>query len=368
MTRFDVAVIGGGPAGAATALRLARAGAGVALYEPSRYPRMRLGETLAPAVAPMLRELGVWDAFRALGSLPSYETASAWGTGTVTVRPSLLDPHGHGWHVDRARFDRLLADAAAGTGVTVLNHPVTGVDRVPRGFRVHAAVSAHATSVVDATGRAARLSSCLGARRDRFDRLVCVARVVALEPDADAGDTLVESAEHGWWYASPVPGRRRVIACFTEPSVAVRAGLVSRPGWAAALAATTHVRRLAPAVPAGEPAVVAVGGHLLRPCAGPGWLAVGDAALAVDPLSGGGVPFALRSAALAAEVLLGGDAGEYRRFVEDSAAAYRETHDRIYRAETRFSRASFWRARQRPLRRVSGRRAPVPMSDQFGHQ
>src|SRR4051812_46129429 len=126
----DVAVIGGGPAGAATALRLARDGAAVVLYERSDYRRPRMGETLPPSVNPLLRELGVWDRFAALEPVPSYQTASAWGGPEVAERSFIFSPHGHGWHADRAAFDRMLVEAAADAGVLVHRRtPVCGVRR-----------------------------------------------------------------------------------------------------------------------------------------------------------------------------------------------------------------------------------------------
>src|SRR6185369_12722156 len=63
---FDVAVIGGGPAGATTACRLARAGRRVILLERDRFPRFHVGESLLATVNEVLEEIGAADLVRAL--------------------------------------------------------------------------------------------------------------------------------------------------------------------------------------------------------------------------------------------------------------------------------------------------------------
>lgn len=103
-----------------TALLLARAGRDVVLYERSHYDALRLAETLPPSVNPLLRKLGLWERFQALEAMPSYQTTSAWGTAEPADQSFIFSPHGHGWHVDRARFDAMLIDAAEQAGTRVL--------------------------------------------------------------------------------------------------------------------------------------------------------------------------------------------------------------------------------------------------------
>ena len=57
--RCDVAVIGAGPAGAVTAMLLAARGASVTLFDDGRRPELLVGESLVPALVPMLKRLGV---------------------------------------------------------------------------------------------------------------------------------------------------------------------------------------------------------------------------------------------------------------------------------------------------------------------
>ena len=66
---FDVAVVGAGPAGSATARRLARSGCRVVLLEQSRFDAPRVGESLAPSTNALLTELGVWPRFTGLCAL-----------------------------------------------------------------------------------------------------------------------------------------------------------------------------------------------------------------------------------------------------------------------------------------------------------
>src|SRR5262245_6518275 len=118
-TLIDVAIVGGGPAGSTAAMSLARFGLSVTVIERSAYDALRIGETLPPSIRDTLARARLWRRFTEDGHTPSYGTCAAWGTSDLHANDFIFHPHGHGWHVDRARFDRMLAAAAreAGAGV-----------------------------------------------------------------------------------------------------------------------------------------------------------------------------------------------------------------------------------------------------------
>jgi flavin-dependent dehydrogenase len=214
-------------------------------------------------------------------------------------------------------------------------------------------IALHAEQVVDASGRSARLARALGAVSRPLDRLVAVSVMCELADGAAVGDTFVEAVAHGWWYVSPVPGHRRMVSLFTDAAVVRSQGLAEPSAWWEALNCTEHTVRLArEARPTSKPSVASASSRFLQPAAGDGWIAVGDAALAVDPLSSSGVSTALASARRATEVLTAsvdarpGAAADYARWVAASAEGHIGARAQYYGLEERFADSPFWRSRR----------------------
>src|SRR4051812_15159717 len=116
----DVLVLGGGPAGASAARALACGGASVVMAERSAYDRFRVGETLPPEANVLLARLGLAGLLGEGGHLPSPGIVASWGSSEPLENDFIFSPHGHGWHLDRRKFDESLARAAAEAGAECL--------------------------------------------------------------------------------------------------------------------------------------------------------------------------------------------------------------------------------------------------------
>ncbi len=355
MTRIaaDVVIAGAGPAGAAAALCLARRGSSVALVDPLLDVAVRVGETLPPITRELLTRLGVWERFAGAGHRPAYAIRSAWGSAEPVDHDHIYHPHGLGWHVDRRAFDRMLVDAAVDAGARLIRGTVSYAARSGDEWTIEAReLVLSARYVVDATGRAARIARRLGARRRALDRLVgVIARLPPERTTADAeGVTLVEAVPDGWWYSARTPDDHLLLAYMTDADLWVRA-VRRRDTFAAALERAPFTLARLRGAPDGPLRVVAAGSAVLCPAAGRGWLAAGDAAMAVDPLSGNGVCVALRSGVrVAAAILAERESDEtaidtYAGHVSRAFSAYAAERRWFYASEQRFSSREFWRRR-----------------------
>jgi 2-polyprenyl-6-methoxyphenol hydroxylase-like FAD-dependent oxidoreductase len=126
----------------------------------------------------------------------------------------------------------------------------------------------------------------------------------------------------------------------------------SRCGWPPFLVeAPLTSDRLRENRPLGRPFVYLASTQTLEPPSGDAWLAIGDAAIGRDPISGSGVDFAFASAEIAAEAIVSVLDGNqsatavYAELIRRDFAAYLEERRTVYALETRWPRAPFWQAR-----------------------
>ncbi len=360
---LDVLVLGAGPAGAAAAAclaphcRVALVGGRAAHAGPA------IGESLPASARTALADLGVWQRFQSEGHLPAWTRQSLWGSEQPTTQDSIFDPHGHGWHLDRQRFDAMLRRLAVERGGHLASpsevrrlhcaseggqHPWHCELATPDG-----PWTLRCRFVIDATGRSARVARQAGAQLHRQDRLVCLHTWVPGGADAQAGCTLIEAAADGWWYSADLPGGSRVIAWHGDGDLASVQGCRTAGDLLERARRTRLIGRHCP--PAGQALVplraAPANGQWPSHAAGSHWLAVGDASLAFDPLASQGLLHGLvtgQMGALAVREHLNGNMqalSAWTRQLQQIAQAYRANRALYYAMEQRWPHAPFWQRR-----------------------
>lgn len=303
-TDADVVVVGGGPAGAATAIAAATRGLRVVMLDAgSREPAP--GETLHPGVEPILDVLGVGDRVRRQGFVRHAGLWVTWGEPRRFV-PYGADARGAwlGFQAWRPDLDRILADRAVAVGVRVIRPcralaPLRARRRVTGVRTSEGDVTARFT--VDATGGGGWLGRHLGLdRRPRSAPLL--ARFGYRQgrcPDVDEAPSLDADADGWTWTARVRPG----VYAWTRLDFG-------------------RARREVPALlaalePLGRARGADVTWRITPASAGPGYFLVGDAAAVLDPASSHGVLRALMSGIAAGTRMASVRAGRLRE-----AAAY----------------------------------------------
>jgi flavin-dependent dehydrogenase len=322
-SRFDVAVIGGGPGGSSVATALARRGRSVLLLERDRFPRFHIGESQLPWINGVLEALGAHDAVAKAGFVEKWGASFSEIDGTpaayVDFTAAVETPVPQTYQVPRAAFDDVLLRHAERSGVIVREeHRALDAAFDPDGVTLRftgpaGPGEARVQAVVDASGRSGLLARRIGGyETDVMLQHVSVHAQYEGVPRASgrpAGDIRVLTrADVGWVWLIPISER------LTSVGVVVTQALHRRESKATAEESLEHYLRETPAAPALLREATRVSparfdadySYLARAMAGDRWVAVGDAAAFLDPIFSTGVLLAMQGGLEAAEAIEAG--------------------------------------------------------------
>ena len=371
--RFDVLVVGAGPAGASAAYWLASRGHRVVMVEKKRFPREKTcGDGLTPRAVRQLHDMGLADR---LSEFQRFEGLRSIGHG-ITLElawPEHPDFPSYGYGVRRRELDDLVAQQAVKAGATLW--PATeAVEPLYENGLVSGAIvrdkdagtlrPVRARYVIVADGANSRFGRALGTARNRTYPLGMAIRGYFTSPLHD--DPWIEShldirdrdGNHlpGYGWIFPVG----------DGTVNVGVGLLSTfKGWKNvntsrlmdAFCATAPARwGISPETATGPP----TGGRLptggsVGPKVGPTYLVVGDAAGSVNPFNGEGISLAYETGRLAADAvdlaIVTGD----RRALETYSQRLDDVYGLYFKVARTFVRAIGNPAVMRELTRVGMR-------------
>lgn len=316
----DIAVIGAGPAGAVAAAILAEKGYDVVILERQEFPRFSIGESLLPQCMETLDEAGMLNAVMAARF--QLKNGAAFERGGDRVVFDFSDKFSPGCatalEVQRDRFDMILADQAAGSGVAVhYRCEITDVDL---------AADRPVLSYLDGDGKSARLRArfCLdasgfGQTLARLQNLVRPAIWPVRESifthivdhvDAQKFDrckiliTVHPTHRDIWYWLIPfsdgssslgVVAEQEILASFDGDEQAILRQIVSEAGELASLLANAEYHKPCARLTGYASEVDKIHGQHFA--------MLGNAGGFLDPVFSSGVTIALKSSSLAADCL-----------------------------------------------------------------
>jgi flavin-dependent dehydrogenase len=287
MNRFDVAIIGAGPAGCAAAITAARCGARTILFERGQYPRHKVcGEFVSPESHCVLQDLLGCNAW--LLASPPEITAARMFSGAHCVKFTLHTP---AWSIARYDLDFALWQAAQAGGCELRQATVERITRTAGDFELALATKETIASakVINASGRWSNLRRPIIPNGPRWIGLKGHFSGEYAPPSTDI-----------YFFPGGYCGIQPVSATLLNASAMVRTDkattleevFAAHPGlWLRSRAweRTTEIISTSPLV------------HMSPEPVTDGVLNAGDAAAFIDPFVGDGISLALRSGVLAAQ-------------------------------------------------------------------
>jgi len=354
---YDVLVAGRGPAAFAAGFFLLRRGWRVAICGRVDSEAPHGGETLPGSVRALLARLGLGDTFDRSAQQCCHSHYSYWGQDSARERSAMFNPFGGGCVLRRAALLACMEQEFLQGGgvihdgtVRTLHMASAGGQRYELELQLECGASrVSASALVDATGRTARLARQLGAMRQTWASQVASGLLYAGRAGRQLdASSMLEALPQGWAYAAPLGPSEAAVWCVHD-----REGKPTAK-FAQQMESSRHIRGWLASmelVPMGKVMVRDAAVSALNRTVGDGWVAVGDAALSLDPLSSSGIAAALISGSQGGESVdawLRGNAAqlaEYDATLKQVLASHLTLRRLIYGLERRWTQQRFWHER-----------------------
>jgi len=338
---YDVAIIGGGPAGSTSACLLKKYNPAlrVGIFERDTFPRDHVGESQLPPISGVLDEIGCWDKVEAANFPIKVGATYKWGKSPelwdfefipnevldLKQRPAKFEGHRRftAFQVDRAIYDEILLDHAASLGAEV--HQATAVREVRKqgdqidGLVLHDGTSVIARYYVDASGHSGFVRRAMGIQVDYPTALQNIA-VWDYWENAEwavkigVGGTRVQviSVPYGWIWFIPLGPTRTSVGLVTPAAYYKQSGKRPEELYKEALAADPMICSLMKdAVSEGKLSSTKDWSFLAKRVVGKNWFLIGESAGFADPILAAGLTMAQVGARELAYTILELDRGKY---------------------------------------------------------
>jgi geranylgeranyl reductase family protein len=311
---YDVAIIGGGPAGSTAATLLSKAGRRVIVLERDKFPRFHIGESLLPFSMETFTRLGIQEKLRA-GFVEKFGGEIAEAGGEKAAKFYFKDGFGsrtdRSYQVTRSKFDKMLLDHAAESGAEVREQTaVESVDFDREGaiLALRHSENIRARYVVDASGRNSVIGNKFKLKKSyqHLQKLSLFAHYEGLEREEGIDGTLTRMVRtlQSWFWIIPLENDRTSIGIVLEAADFKGSGLSAEEFFERAIAEQPLVRnRIGAGRRVSQVYTAADFSYRSERLTGDRWLLAGDAAGFIDPVFSSGVFLAVLAGEQAADVL-----------------------------------------------------------------